>query len=341
MTKQIILTLSLFMGVSAFSQVVLTYDSHALLPEKVNTMQLTRFADWGPGGTNQVWDFSQLDNTSDFRGNVDPAPGLKSMGMDIDANIVLREFQNNFYFRLTNNKLEQWGYSSADGTSREAYTRPFIKMVYPFAFGDYLSGAFGGNFTYGTVEGTFTGEYEVEADGYGKLILPGGVELTNTLRVRTVKNYIRTYPGGYTDRVETTTMRWYSADIRFPLLVLTKIEVIASSYTSTTHQAAYRTDFAPEAIAATNLAAVSDLQVFPNPFGQELNITYTLQASGQVTVALYDQAGRLTEVLESRESGAGDFSKTFIPTSALSQGIYYLHITSGDRTSVIKLEHFK
>lgn len=341
MTKQLILTLNLLVGVTAMSQVVLTYETHALLPDKVNTMQLTTFADWGPGGANQVWDFSRLDNTAGFRGTVDPASGLKSAGLDLDANIVLREFQNNFYFQLTADRLEQWGYSSTDGTSRETYTQPFVKMTYPFAFGDSHSGTFAGSFAYGAMEGSFTGNYEVEADGYGKLLLPGGVELNNTLRVRSLKNYTRTYPGGHTDRVEATTIRWYSADIRFPLLVLTKIEVITDGNTSITHQAAYRTDFAPEAVATNSLVAVSDLQVFPNPFGQEINLAYTLQTSGNVTIALYDQSGRLAEVLESRECTPGDFTRQFYPKFELSQGLYYLYIIMDGKATVTRLEHLK
>lgn len=282
-----------------------------------------------------------MSNTADFRGKVAPSANLKSLGIANEANIVLSEFNNNFYFSLTANRLEQWGYSSADGSAREIYSQPFVKMAYPFEYGDQLAGDFAGELLYGQSALTFTGNYSVEADGYGELRLPGNILIPNALRLKTIKTYYRNYPGGATDVVEATTMRWYSADIRFPLLVLTKITLISGQQNSETYQAAYRTDFTPERVATIETAAVNGLVVSPNPFGSQLKVDYTLDTPGRVTIALYDQSGRLAEVLESREAEAGDYSKTYSPESALSQGVYYLHITSGNRGAVTKLEHVK
>jgi hypothetical protein len=58
-----------------------------------------------------------------------------------EANTILEEFETKFYFRASNDKIEQFGSVSKNNTITK-YDKPFVKMVFPFNYGDTYSGNF-------------------------------------------------------------------------------------------------------------------------------------------------------------------------------------------------------
>ena len=190
------------------------------------------------------------------------------------CNTVLTEFNSLFYFDVTPQGITQYGYASDDGKLVTEYDVPFEKIKYPFSYGDQYSGSFSATTSYqGTPQSELNGTYSVEADGYGKLILPGNISYDNTLRVATTRNYTST-SGSTTSDIELTTYRWYNNSHRYPLLVLTEYKVTTAGNTNITYQSAYNNN------AVQNLSPVQagSLSVFPNPASSRItsyNVCYT------------------------------------------------------------------
>jgi hypothetical protein len=313
----IICMLVLALGVQA--QTKLTYKSHGLIPNEKNPMMLAKYVEPGNGGSNVVWDFTSLEATKDFVGSLEESYVTKGCTKFSTTNTALEEFGNYFFFNGNDNTLEQYGFMTGDGNVYIAYTKPFVKMQYPFTFNSNFTGNFEG--TYNVNEkylGDIVGTFQVTGDGYGTLLLPDGKSFQNVLRVKEVKNYKQTISGRSTD-IEDVTYRWYVSNHRFPILVLIK-----STYTyengkrSNSTRAAYNSNVI--ALSDEQIAGVADLSVdiYPNPYSEKVNIKFNLARRSFVNVSVYDLSGKLIQVLANSERNGGDVHLTF---SAKEQGL--------------------
>jgi hypothetical protein len=79
------------------------------------------------------------------------------------------------------------------------------------------------------------------------------------------------------------------------------------------------------------------VQIYPNPFRDRLNISFSLQGSGTVRISLLDAFGREVARLAD-ESGvtAGTFSGSY-SIGNLNPGVYYCRIQTGSFTTVKKV----
>jgi hypothetical protein len=75
---------------------------------------------------------------------------------------------------------------------------------------------------------------------------------------------------------------------------------------------------------------------YPNPFRQSTSITYALQQTQQVTLAVYDVLGRKVKTLVSRQMPAGTHEIIF-DGSGLSSGVYFYHLEAGETSRVRKM----
>lgn len=312
-------------GATAFAQVTLTYGTHALAADNLNEMKLTEWVNPGMGGENQTWDFSGLTAEKNFQGTIDHSYESPNGGLFPESNVELNEFGNRFYFKLNENILEHYGLVNSSGKLVINYDRPFVKMKYPFAYGDFFSGTYGGDYKFASVNAEIEGTYEVEADGYGSLKLPGGIVVDNTLRVRTVREYDRIYDNHIT-QMKVTTYRWYADNIRFPLLVLTTMESETNGKTHTTHQAAYRENIATDVLQPQ--IADHSLEVYPNPFISNFNLSYKVENEGRVLIEIYDNSGKLVRTVLDENQKANMYNIEFNNSKLqLAKGLYIVKTT--------------
>jgi hypothetical protein len=78
----------------------------------------------------------------------------------------------------------------------------------------------------------------------------------------------------------------------------------------------------------------------PNPFNPSTTIRYQLPTAGQVSLQVYDTAGRLITTLVQSQQVAGEYQVTF-DGSQLVSGIYLARLTSGSYTATQKLALLK
>jgi hypothetical protein len=301
-----ILIISLCGGLIA--QPVLKYNVHSLKAGLNNPMIYSEYTDPGPGGADMIWDFRQLQEKQAFTGYLNRS-GSSAIGSTFTAsNTELIEFDSRFYFEVSSSQIDEYGYASIDGKSQIRYTIPFVKMKYPFRFGDSYSGSLSGNSFYnGISTGNISGEYIVEADAYGALMLPGDRYFDNTLRVRSEKKYTNDNSSS-SQEVDVVTYRWYNASYRYPLLVLTEYSVKTGDHITMHHQAAYTNK------AAVDLTPVltEGVTLFPNPTGAELSLQIDAVTAGIINFDLYDATGAKVRSfqLESLQSGPVQFDLT-------------------------------
>ena len=82
-----------------------------------------------------------------------------------------------------------------------------------------------------------------------------------------------------------------------------------------------------------------DIHIFPNPFTQETNISYTIGKRAIVKIDVLDMLGNSLGILRNEEQSAGSYSLVFNSANypVNKSGIYLARITIGTTTGVYKL----
>lgn len=302
MKKRIyLLATTFFIGSALLAQPTLLFETHRLKAGIDNSMSHCAYMEPGNGGENVVWDFSGLEFEKVFTGYVENSASTEYGKNFEEADTELREFNSQFYFSIGDNKIEQLGYSSSNGKIQTRYTLPFVKMKFPFTYNDVFSGSFSGATYYSGIEmGVINGNYTIEADGWGQLVLPGEITYNNTLRVKTEKSYVNELES--TDQyVSITSYRWYNSMHRYPLLVLTEFSVGGSDNTSLNYQAAYNTN----AVDGISPIAAESIILYPNPTIGNLMLEYDAVAAGKLVLSIIDNNGRVLREFEQEIAYSG------------------------------------
>ena len=313
--------------------VVLTRETHGLDAGHVNDMKLASYVEPGPSGENQVWDLSGMQAESDFSGSIGSAFEADAENNFPESNVVLNEGTNHFYFCQDDDALRTCGMAFAGGNVRMTFHRPFVKMMYPFAFGDAFEGDYDGTYYYAEdKQAGIAGTYRVEADGFGRLILPGGREIADVLRVVSKRSY-DILLGSLPNRNEITTYRWYARDERFPLAVLTTSASSACGQGNISYQAAYRLPASQKEGISQDLPGSAHLRIYPNPVENQFTIDYFLSSNSDVLLELYENTGKKIATLVNGPKNAGAHQE-YIQAEKYSMypGVYFVRSLIGDQS---------
>ena len=142
------------------------------------------------------------------------------------------------------------------------------------------------------------------------------------------------------DIIWSTTYNIESYEECYTIIRLEDDSYILTGHTHRNHIFILRT--APDPASTPILldpAFPSDITLqpaYPNPFNSTTTIRYSLDHPGQVTLGVYDLAGRLVEVVYRGTPGIGHHSVTW-DASSLASGLYLLRMKSGDRIRVAKV----
>ncbi|HEY9001243.1 MAG TPA: T9SS type A sorting domain-containing protein [Mucilaginibacter sp.] len=88
-------------------------------------------------------------------------------------------------------------------------------------------------------------------------------------------------------------------------------------------------------VIRTDDKLLTDVQVYPNPVTDQINIKYVLSRNALVTVKVMDVLGNEVMTLVSQRIGVGEQSFTYPISNKLSRGFYFIRVVAGTE-SVIK-----
>jgi len=344
--KKIVFTLilSFFILFNVKSQTVIDFNTHApIAGDVINFVQIP-FFEPGDGGRDKVWDFSKftpLTKTVISKQQIPDKNGIDKMSLT--PNISLFEDEKYHYFNLTEKSYEQVGTITKDYDL--VYERPVKRMSYPFIYEDYFDGEFNGYAKYGSNYNIdIYGRYSVEADAYGLLILPGN-RIKNVLRV---KQYTHSTQISKCSVVEVDAYKyvWYSSDERYPLVSVVITEQRYSNGETKLIQECYINERVYSCAGDNNLAGVQEndnalfnYNVFPNPFKNDINISYQLNKDFVVTVGIYDILGkRIKDVVLNEKQNQGIYTYTIGASEiGLNPGMYFIKFEFGDKVMIEKI----
>ncbi len=292
-------------------------DSHDFVFMKNNVNE-------GIDGPNVLWDFSDMQlNGKTLTSHMLKTSEVVNSNQIPSANFVLEEFGNFFYFDNKSSSMEQYGSSSGNFIIK--YDKPFLKLKFPLTYGNKISGYYSGVQDNSKTLVPISGKYEIFADAYGTLVLPNNVTVDNVLRVKQTRTIDCDNGCQYTE----ITYRWYSADVRYPVLVIIKYITSQSTYVS---EVAMYAHVGSHKKSATQISSIDNenINLYPNPFSDKLNIDYDLSKDTKLTIELFDNSGKLVKVLAkniSQKSGKQSYMLNADEMS-LPSGMYYIKFTT-------------
>jgi hypothetical protein len=94
---------------------------------------------------------------------------------------------------------------------------------------------------------------------------------------------------------------------------------------------------AASAAGGATIALELTLSGHPNPFGDELQLSFALPIAQAYTLALYDAQGRLVRELASGQAEAGQAQQLAVPTQGYAAGLYLVRLSTDTGTRLLKL----
>jgi hypothetical protein len=336
MKKIYSLSIALFIAVSTFAQTSLTYKANVLRPGDVRNLKKIEYQDPGEAGPNKVWDFSQSKELGDM---VISQAENRAITKNSNLFLVCNEGDTkNTHFEISKTKKMYWGLENS--RVKIEFKEPIIDLKFPFSYQEKIGGIMDGTYTENNKSNPISGSYTTEADAWGTLILPDGNIYYNILRIKVEKFYTQIFQdingNDQEYKIHTVRYQYFTKGVRYPLLIVLESEIktdcgCACGYKS--KEAYYETPsvlFGPEGNDILSEDGDVLLEKFeylasPNPFENNLNISFSLKKNTKIEINLLDINGKIVEqiVNEKMESGDHAFNTN---TSNIIAGQYVLQI---------------
>lgn len=301
------------------------------------------YKDPGSIGRELEWDFSDLqilnENYLIKYFHSDKKDTTKICGM---------EHRTRYYSRQRNDSL--WSIGFENYTTIMNYTKPELKLKFPFTYGDTLYSQFTGEGMYCNMLPLHVKGYtRVEADAEGTLKLPDNKKVSKALRTHTLRYYTETGK----DSVEMTldTYSWYVKGIRYPVFESIKTTIRRKLPAANGNAASsemkdstvFRTSFyySPEELNNSDSETTdvngnplseaekvfTEARMNPNPVISDLIIDFKLTRKAQIWFSIHNNIGIPMCNTTSQIIDKGYHQQT-IPMGGLITGTYtvYVHV---------------
>ncbi|MFI5220219.1 MAG: T9SS type A sorting domain-containing protein [Bacteroidia bacterium] len=290
------------------------------------------------GGAGQTWNYASLINGYQDSLLFISSAGTPYAAQFTGANLAAFDPQTGGYAYFTSSASGFY----LNGAVSAAFPIPFVLnppemfIPVPFTYNSTYSGH--SRFSYDTLISGVNYRFvqytsiNILGDGYGSLVIPTGT-YPNTLRTKTTSlqidsAYINVGLGwtplpGYTPpQTQTTNFKWLQNGGGTLLL-----EIEADSLGQNATQSSYLLLFVT--VGINEIAAAGNLQVYPNPAGDFLNVQSGIETD-KATVILSNSLGQ--QFLIKQFTG-----NTVIDVSALPHGIYFVTVNNNRGSTIRKI----
>lgn len=331
-----ILSLLTLMASCVFGQ-TLEYTTHTSCIGDVVKKQ-TEHLNPGRGGTNCLWDFSNIDISGTV---IRETNNIDSLGR-----IMITDSRQITYYRMRGDSLLEIGNETPLKVT--AYNKPICSMKYPMTLGDSISKVFEG---YGVYCGDHyfkeMGISTVVVDGQGDIILSETDTMKNVLRVYKLKSYsiAMDIKPSKIDSVQLKQIieekyEWYAKGYERPVFE----SVTSTSYADLSPLGTTQYSYCniPELLSSDNdecLSGNDDGQsyddmggtsqdiihysVFVN--GNHVDVDYSLDKKANVTMLISSHMGMIYQCIRQTQDAGTGYNVNF-DIGSLPPGVYVLYI---------------
>jgi hypothetical protein len=322
----------------------------------------------GEAGVNKVWDFSRLKTINDEYRLVYSEPPLQGDSLYVMGDytflkkevkqgelIIGTEHNTMYYYRQKGDSLLLLGHENP--VVKLQYTEPVLQMLYPVGYGqhgqtkDYASEGLYSS----TVPISSLGSVTLQADAFGKMVLPTGDTLNPVVRIKHLKTF--NDEEGNPDKL-LETYSWYTKGYRYPVFEAVRninardsMEIFSTAFfyplqdhyylsTDPENQALLDEmwDMENKQTTANTQSPANETQeiieinkIYPNPVTTEFTVEYTLKQKEKVQIVLVSSEGNVVRNIQKNTQDTG-FHQETITCSGLMYGIYHLKLIAGQQT---------
>ncbi len=285
-------------------------------------------------GAGQTWDYSGyfgIDNSTTLFSVEDPATTPQGSNFPAATKAIVIANQMTTYINSSSTARNSQGFSFTDPqlgvVNIKLTTDDELLMNYPMALTDNLTDAFAGTGSAMAQSFPITGTITATVDGTGTLKLNSATTLTNVIRYKMVDVAHATgVPFVTTADITRTQYEYYvlGSNSNLPVFIHSTMEVSLSSAAPTPNVSVF-SYVAPDGYLSVNSNELASITVYPNPATETISVN-GLTADAQLT--LVDAQGK-TVASKAVEAGFASMD-----INAVNAGVYFLHVTSNDLTTV-------
>lgn len=285
------------------------------------TAHVFTFSSLNPGnaGANQTWNFATTSSTQTNTLDV-VLPGSTPAGSQFPNADLAVGFSGNYEYIIANNNLYARNGVYSNGNIGVFYTNDETYVTYPFTYGSTSTDNFSANF-YSGVQWYRTGTMNVNADGYGTIILPYG-SISNVLRLAYTETWSDVSSLG-TFNGQTTGYMWVKPGTHGSIYSMAE-----TTYQGNTSRSGSYLDATSVGVNDIELNDIG-ISTYPNPCSDVLNVNFIMPKNESATYVVTNTVGQELYNSGEVETAAGS-AGTSINVAGWSDGIYFLSIHVGE-----------
>lgn len=334
MKKLVTLSSALLLTAGCFAQYSLSFDANGLRKGDYRNMKQIEYVEQSQSGANQLWDFSKSKVIKDFY--IEQNEDLNAIATEGYRLSCDEGGEKNTLFEITPNEKRYYGMETKNSTL--SLDEPIVDLLFPFSYQDAKTGAYSGTSQAGSSTNYLDGTYITKADAWGTVIMPDGTTYKNVLRVKVDKEYTESF-GTSEYKISSIRYQYFAEGARYPIIITVEQEYFPlanackcgnSKYTAMFMEtpAIYKNDAVQENKTKKASVAVSSFNYLasPNPFIDNLQVSFTLNKDAKVVVRILDLTGNTVSKLFSEKLEEGQYAYDF-NTSNLGAGTYVLQLS--------------
>jgi hypothetical protein len=285
-------------------------------------------------GAGQTWNYSSyfgIDNSPRTFSVIDPATTPQATTFTSSTKAIMIEgFITTFISSDANTRVSQ-GFAYVDGTDTtvvDLSSNTELLMNYPMALTNSLVDVYGGtvNTTLVATPVACTGNDIASVDGSGTLVLNAATTLTNVLRYHLIDTATATIPIIGEVQIVRDQYEYYKlgSNAEMPVFIHASLG-IAIGGGAPTFTTVVLNSVAPDGYLSIENNELSNVTVYPNPATDVISVN---GLTSNATLTLIDAQGK-TISAKAVEAGVASMN-----IENVTAGVYFLHITSNNETSV-------
>ncbi len=294
----------------------------------------------GPGGENQVWDFSNLVIGTATH---DEVYGSVSLGYIKDATVTMGiSFVtylevNDAVYSILGDIYTPVPYMAP--TSELLYSLPLVLFTYPLIFSNSFTVPVEGTYEeIGFIDYYRKGTSTTTADGYGTLKVPSGT-FKNVLRLKIIQDFrdsvlsISNPPDYSIALTHNEIVYWYDGFHKTPVL-----NIQQSSYTTNDTTYYTKSVLVGEGVNGINYGQESNVtfDLYPDPAINQVNLTFTLSQKTDIGFSILTMTGKDVLNYKAEKYDPGQSTRS-LDVSLLPRGLYMVKLSTSQGNVFRKL----